>query len=313
MVGHEADRAAVAARGGAARRAARHGAQRPHAGTAASSRVASASASKSASSSGVRSAIAARWRATVASSPRAIGPVSAPLAARARAQFSTRRADERDQQLAVGARLRGEQALGGGLEGDEEVRGDRRRGVVGGAVGVVDLDGAACRARSASSRAAASAPASAPATAQPAPANVGAGAGHGHQRVQREALVRRERRERRGAGAVADQAAGGGATAAAAARDLARRARTGARRRRPRRRCRGPAGAPSVQRAGKRGAQASAPDDGDGLAQRWSSSRWDTGYIKSTPQRADRQPGVSGRTTGVSIEACRRRRSAARR
>ena len=51
---------------------------------AARRRVASASASNSASSSGSRSATAARWRATVASSPRAIGPVrarSAPSAA----------------------------------------------------------------------------------------------------------------------------------------------------------------------------------------------------------------------------------------
>ncbi len=52
------------------------------------SRVAAASASNRSSRSGVRSATASRWRATVASSPRAIGPVSARRAPCA-AQFSS--------------------------------------------------------------------------------------------------------------------------------------------------------------------------------------------------------------------------------
>ena len=43
----------------------------------ATARVTSASSVQTGSSSGVRSAIAARWRSTVPSSPRAIGPVSA--------------------------------------------------------------------------------------------------------------------------------------------------------------------------------------------------------------------------------------------
>jgi hypothetical protein len=75
---HEADRARGAAR--VAQRGAQvgDGADGQHrAGPAASSRVAAASASKSSSSSGVRSSIATRWRSTVASSPRAMGPVSA--------------------------------------------------------------------------------------------------------------------------------------------------------------------------------------------------------------------------------------------
>ena len=51
------------------------------------------------------------------------------------------RAHERDERLAVDAGARGE-ALGQALERDEEVRGDRGGGVVGGAVLVGDVDGA---------------------------------------------------------------------------------------------------------------------------------------------------------------------------
>ena len=110
--------------------------------------MASASASKSSRSSGRRSATAARWRATVASSPRAIGPVSARCGAE-RGPVGDARPHERDERLAVEARgLR--EALGEALERDEEVRGDRGGGVVGGAVGVGDLRPAACRASCAS-------------------------------------------------------------------------------------------------------------------------------------------------------------------
>ena len=56
---------------------------------AASARVASAKASQTGSDSGECSAIAARCLLTVASSPRAIGPVSADAPPAVRAQFST--------------------------------------------------------------------------------------------------------------------------------------------------------------------------------------------------------------------------------
>ena len=80
-----------------------------------------------------------------------------------------RRAGERDEQLARDAGGGGK-PLGGALERDEEVRGDRGGGVVGGAVGVGDLDGASRRA-AARVLATPSAAAEPPATAQPAPAN----------------------------------------------------------------------------------------------------------------------------------------------
>ena len=83
-------------------------------------------------SSGRRSATASRWRATVASSPRATGPVSARSGPRA-AQFSTVARTSGTSTLAVRPGGGGE-ALGRRLERDEEVRGDRGGGVVGGAV-----------------------------------------------------------------------------------------------------------------------------------------------------------------------------------
>ena len=113
------------------------GADRPHA--AASTRDAATRASNVSSRSGARSSIAARWRAIVASSPRATGPVSA-CSAPVRGPVLERGAGERDEQLAGDAGGGGE-PLGRALERDEEVGGDRGGGVVGGAVLVGDLDG----------------------------------------------------------------------------------------------------------------------------------------------------------------------------
>ena len=94
------------------------------------------------SSSGVRSATASRCAATVASSPRATGPVSA-RAGPCAAQFSTvaRTSGTSGSRVDAG---RGGQALGRGLQRDQEVGGDRRGGVVGGAVLVGDLERAPC-------------------------------------------------------------------------------------------------------------------------------------------------------------------------
>ena len=98
-----------------------------------------------ASSSGVRSATAARWRATVASSPRAIGPVSARSAPQRGPVLDARRA------RAGRAAARSTPAVAASrsaraLERDEEVRGDRGGGVVGGAVLVGDARRRASRA-----------------------------------------------------------------------------------------------------------------------------------------------------------------------
>ena len=171
--------------------------ERPHAAPPRrASRVAAASASNSGSRSGARSATAARWRATVASSPRAIGPVSASLGAQPRPVLD-RGAHQRREQRAVDARGGGE-PLRRALERDEEVRGDRGRRVVGGAVVVGDRAWRACRAAR---------PARAPRRAPAAwsrrrrrprrrtPAR--RAARDGHQRVQRERLVAGERRRAR--------------------------------------------------------------------------------------------------------------------
>ena len=77
--------------------------------------------------------------ATVSSSPRAIGPVSA-VGRSGGGPVLDARAHERDERLAVDARRRGE-ALRDALDRDEEVRGDAGGGVVGGAVLVGDVDG----------------------------------------------------------------------------------------------------------------------------------------------------------------------------
>ena len=108
----------------------------------------------------MRSCTAARWRATVASSPRAIGPGQRGPGAEPDPVLD-RGAHQRREQLAVDPGG-GRQPLGRALERREEVRRDRGRRVVGGAVLVGDRHGAHAeprgelarrsRARAASSR-----------------------------------------------------------------------------------------------------------------------------------------------------------------
>ena len=100
------------------------------------------SSSKRSSSSGATSATARRWAATVASSPRATGPVSA-RSGPSSARLSTRAAQQRHEQPPGLVRLQaraGGDPLGRRLERDQEVGGHRRGGVVGGAALVVDLE-----------------------------------------------------------------------------------------------------------------------------------------------------------------------------
>ena len=183
----QADRAAVAARLGQRGAQLGDGADGPHAALPSGQRRAwrRPARRRGSSSSGARSATAARWRSTVASSPRAIGPVSAAWAPSA-AQFST---VARTSGTSA-ARSQAADALGGRLERDEEVRGDRRGGVVGGAVGVGDLDGRSCRARAASVRGGGAGGVGAAGDAARGAGEVRARGGDGHQRVQRERLGR---------------------------------------------------------------------------------------------------------------------------
>ena len=171
-----------------------------------------------------RSATAARWRATVASSPRAIGPVSARCGAAARPSSRRVARTSGTSSCAVDAGGRGE-ALGGALERDEEVRGDRGGGVVGGAVLVGDLDrahaerarrarvAAAQRARGACRRRRAPAPANGAAPRRRSRSSAGAGRSPRGRRGRRalwrpssgrRAARGRDRRGRRGDLAVGD-------------------------------------------------------------------------------------------------------------
>ena len=99
---------------------------------------------------------ASRWRSTVASSPRATGPVSARSGPSA-AQFSTvlRTSGASSARASPGTRSGpGGHLLGGGLERHEEVGGDRGSGVVGGAVARRRARTGACRAARPAPRAA---------------------------------------------------------------------------------------------------------------------------------------------------------------
>ena len=126
-------------------------------------------------------------------------------------------AHERGERGAARRRRSAASSLGRRLERDQEVRGDRGRRVVGGAVGVDDLDGAHARGARASASGGASARGVDPATAAAAPANVGAVLGARSSAGAAEGLVPAERVERRGAGAVADAAARAATRPAAAA------------------------------------------------------------------------------------------------
>ena len=160
---------------------------------------------RGASSSGARSATAARWRgdgrlvaAGDRAGERALGPVRGPVV--------DGRAHERDERLAVQAAPT--QPLGGPLERDEEVRGDRRGGVVGGAVVVGDRErasGPSAAASAAGERRGRGRWCRRPRRARRrSRAPVGR---DGHQRVQRKASCGGQRRQRGRAGAVADEAA----------------------------------------------------------------------------------------------------------
>ncbi len=215
---------------------------------------------------GARSATASRWRATVASSPRAIGPVSASCAP-SRAQLSTA-ARTSGASIARSTPAVAARRLGGALERDEEVRGDGGGGVVGGAVLVGDLGGAHARRRRERPRRLERARGRARDRAAGAGEDVRGGvARHGHQGMQRERLVRGEHVEAVRARAVADEAAvarldGGGRGGDLVVGDAEQHG--GVRRRRgaaPERARHVAAG--GAQRRGQREADASCADDGD--------------------------------------------------
>ena len=100
------------------------------------------SSSNRASSSGATRSTAARWASTVASSPRATGPVSAasgPSSATFSTVWRTSGSSSGARLVAVEAGARGDR-LRRRLERHEEVRGHGRGRVVGGAALVVDLE-----------------------------------------------------------------------------------------------------------------------------------------------------------------------------
>ena len=202
---------------------------------------------------GARSATAWRWRATVASSPRATGPVSAALGAERGpvVDACARTSGTSSSRASPGSRpapaaIRSAAAC----ERDEEVGGHRRGGVVGGAALVVDLERRHPE-RAARDRRRRRAPRGVePATAQPAPANApGRAAGERLERVQPEGLGSRRRRARsaawrrscarRSGAAPATAAAAAGISASGTHSTIAsqpaapRRGRAGPRRRRP--------------------------------------------------------------------------------
>ena len=218
--------------------------------------------------SGSRSATAARWRATVASSPRAIGPVrarSAPSAAQLATLASTSATSGSRSTPAVAARRSARP-----FERDEEVRGDRGGGVVGGAVGVGDVHRA-------------HAERGGELFGDGERARRGARDGRGragerralrrdrHERMQREGLVVAERGERRGGRAVADEPALADGERGGGGLDLRRRARRAARRGAScGRRLAAPERALDIdcggaQRAGQRRAHAAGADDRDAI------------------------------------------------
>ena len=198
-----------------------------------------------------------RRRAGAPPSPRRRGRPGRSAPARARAPPSSRRSRGR---AAPAARLdaggRG-QALGGGLQRDEEVRGDRGGGVVGGAVLVGDLDGAPC-----------------PSAGQGEGVGGRARGRRARDGAARAGEVRARRRARSSAGAArtprgrrAPRAAvapeqwptsGPGRDGARRRRRSRRRGRTGAGRRRRRRRLAPRPSGPSTPQARRRRAAASA-------------------------------------------------------
>ena len=227
------------------------------------------------------------------------GPREGLLGARGRPVLQ-RRAGERDEQLARDAGGGGE-PLGGALERDEEVRGDRGGGVVGGAVGVGDLDGAH-------------------------PEGGGQGLGHAERGGRaagdraagaRErgrcrpsgtvirgwrlnAVVAGQRRERGGAGAVADEARTARGQGGGRRRDLLRRGRTAARPR-PSGSAPRPSGpstsSPAAASAARQGvAQAAGADDG--AAQGWGDGGVPVQFSHEIPAGRGRCCGLRGPSRG---------------
>ena len=178
------------------------GPDRPHA--AASTRDAATRASNVSSRSGARSSIAAslaRDRGFVAA-----GDGAGERVLRAVARPSSRARRGRAGRAARAARRRWPRAARPGPPGDQEVRGDRGGGVVGGAVLVGDLDGAHLE-RVGERRGGPQRASVVPATAHPAPAKRRRAAlRHRHQRVEAEAFAVAEDVEGRRAGAVPEHA-----------------------------------------------------------------------------------------------------------
>ena len=208
-------------------------------------------------SSGAASRSASRCRSTVASSPRAIGPVSAPaprsdqLAAvrRTSGASSSRRVLDPGPLEQLGRRL---------LQRDEEVGGDRGGGVVGGAVVVVDRERAHPEALGERRGRSRERPASEPAIAAGQAVRSLSAVGHGLQRVDREQrgarlAERLERGEGRGAARVAGEARPRHRPRRSPPppQRSPRRARRGAPRRRPRR-PRRRSGVPRAARSARR-------------------------------------------------------------
>jgi hypothetical protein len=252
------------------------GAHGDHAGTlrrAARSRVAAGQRVEELEQLGRRSATASRWRSTVASSPRAIGPVSACSAPR-RAQLSTVWRTSGTSS----SRSPPRQPLGGRLERDQEVRGHRRGGVVAARSSSATTSGAVPR-PAASWWAKASASEVEPAIAAPARRTPRAARRRErHQRMDAEGVgVAGQDVEAGGPAAVADEqvvarrqtSRGGGDLAV---RDAQEDRRGGTR-----------VGATAqgtvdreaggAQSAGEGAAQTAGPDEGDVVHLCWSSSR----------------------------------------
>ena len=214
----------------------------------------------------MRSRSASRWRSTVASSPRAIGP--GERAARRRAPPSSRPWPARAGRARARSRPAvGADALGGALERHQEVGGDarrrrgRRRGRSSATVDGVHPEALGELARPWRAPAASSRRRRAGAgedVGRAAPGTVISGCS------EKASWPADERLERRGAGAVADERAGGDRGGRCG--DRARPGRRAGRRPAPRAAAPRPSGAVDVatrSAASQGGAQAAGADDGD--------------------------------------------------
>ena len=212
---HEADRALLATRRARAPRAARPWCGRPSCSRLACrarqrARRARRAPRRAAAARARSRASASRWRSTVASSPRAIGPVSA--SAPRSAQFAAvRRTSGASSSRASSIPIRVEQLGGRLLERDEEVGGDRGGGVVGGAPLLGHLEGAHPEALGELARRGGGPPALEPETAHGAPVRSAPPSGIVCSGWREKASAPRSRArrqgvERGGAADVADEA-----------------------------------------------------------------------------------------------------------